>query len=70
MVGGVFVCLCERSLTAGYQNTLSSSVIANKGFIAQFKDPGAKKLNPTHVSTFGGLFRWDPFIFAMRLQVS
>ena len=53
----VCVDLSERSLTAGYQNTLSASVIANKGFIAQFKDPGAKKLNPSHVSTFGGLFR-------------
>ena len=43
------------ALTSGYQNQLSGSIIANPGFINQFA-ADHKKLNATHVSTFGGLF--------------
>jgi hypothetical protein len=46
--------------TDGYQNTLSASVIANKGFVNQFGELNAKgkmALVPKHVSTFGGVFR-------------
>lgn len=46
--------------TDGYQNTLSASIIANKGFVQQFGELNAKgvmALVPKHVSTFGGIFR-------------
>ena len=46
--------------TDGYQNTLSASIIANKGFVKQFGAINAKgklALNPTHVSSWGGIFR-------------
>lgn len=39
---------------SGYQFKLSANIIANPGFIRQFADDG-RKLNPTHVSLWGGL---------------
>lgn len=58
----VFICAIAGfcAATDGYQNTLSSSIIANKGFVAQFggiNDKGKLALNPTHVSSWGGIFR-------------
>jgi hypothetical protein len=43
----------------GYQNQIAANVIANKGFIQQFGGMygGKLKLNPNHVSVFGGIFR-------------
>jgi hypothetical protein len=45
--------------TSGYQNQIAANVIANRGFINQFggMHGGVWKLDPTHVSVFGGIFR-------------
>lgn len=43
--------------TDGYQNQLNGSIVANTGFIKQFSN-GGTKLNPSHVSAFGGCARW------------
>lgn len=42
--------------TDGYQNQMNNSIVANKGFIRQFSG-GGTKLNPKHVSAFGGCSR-------------
>jgi hypothetical protein len=41
----------------GYQHQLTASVIANKGFINTFAPVGTTKLNPSHVSAWGGIYR-------------
>ena len=51
-------CIWKLRLTSGYQHQLTASIIANKGFIAQFAPAETPtKLLPTHVSAWGGIYR-------------
>lgn len=42
----------------GYQHQLSANVIANQGFIEKFRPAGELELDPSHVSVFGGVYRY------------
>jgi hypothetical protein len=61
----VAICLsCKLIRIAGFQNQISGSILANKGFIrhisnGQYINPktGAWALDPTWVSVFNGIFR-------------
>ncbi|WWD20939.1 hypothetical protein CI109_105417 [Kwoniella shandongensis] len=53
--------------TDGYQNQMISSIVANKGFIAQFAE-GGTKLKPEHVSAFGGIFSAGQVVGQFSIQ--
>ncbi|WOO84104.1 High-affinity glucose transporter HXT2 [Vanrija pseudolonga] len=53
----ILVCFAAGLCAAldGYQHQMIASIVANKGFIKQFSN-GGTKLDPKHVSTFGGVY--------------
>jgi hypothetical protein len=53
--------------TDGLQNQMNGSIVANKGFIRQFAADG-QKLNPTHVSSFGGCASAGMILGQMSIQ--
>ncbi|WOO86296.1 Hexose transporter 2 [Vanrija pseudolonga] len=54
--------------TDGYQHQMVASIVANKGFIRQFAAAGQAKINPSWVSSFGGIYSAGQVIGQFSIQ--